>query len=147
VQGFLNGCGYPAPADCGSFGPTPCICQNMAGGCASLSSCLGGPPGGGGAGPGGGLPLACRECFVKAIQGPCANELAKCKANPDCQSEIDCHKSCNFTTECNAKCDATFPNGASGYLSLTLCADCGQCGAECASTDLYASYCATKGGP
>ena len=30
---------------------------------------------------------------------------------------------------------------AEAYATLVMCADCGQCQAECQSTDLFATYC------
>ena len=140
LQGFLNGCGYPAPVDCAPFPQVDCACAAMAGGCSSLDACFGG--GTGGSSPGDpGLPLACRQCFVKAIQGPCDQELSACKQNPECQAELDCHKACQYTAKCNADCDAQHPKGAEAYATLVMCADCGQCQAECQSTDLFATYC------
>lgn len=141
LQGFLNGCGYPAPADCAGFPQADCVCASMESGCTTmLASCFG--VGSGGSSPGEpGLPLACRKCFVTAVQGPCADELAACKQNPECQAELDCHKACNYSAACNAECDAKHPKGAQAYATLVMCADCEQCGAECAGTDLYETYC------
>jgi hypothetical protein len=140
----LNGCNYPAPADCAGFGELDCVCATMDQGCAaSLSTCFGGAGGSPPSHPG--LPPECRNCFVKAIQGPCAKALGVCKANSECQAELDCHKGCNYSTQCNAQCDADHPQGVQDYAALVMCADCEQCGNECASTDLYASYCAYGG--
>lgn len=145
LQGYLNGCGYPAPADCAPFPEVDCVCAAMPTGCSDLlASCFG--QGSGGSSPGNpGLPLACRKCFVKAVQGPCEPELTACKQNPECQAELDCHKACNYSAACNADCDAKHPKGAQDYATLVMCADCEQCGAECANTDLYATYCVYGG--
>ena len=140
VQAFLEGCGHGAPPTCESFAPLDCVCAALGGGCAGLDACLGG--GTGGSSPGEpGLPLACRQCFVKAIQGPCAPELDACKQNPECQAELDCHKGCSYSAECNAQCDAAHPAGAADYATLILCGDCTECAPECAGTALFATYC------
>ena len=141
LQGFLNGCGYPAPADCAGFPEADCVCASMESGCTSmLANCF--DVGVGGSSPGEpGLPVACRKCFVKAVQGACALELDACKQNPECQAELDCHKECQYTAACNAACDAAHPKGAQAYAALVMCADCIECEAECEATDLFETYC------
>jgi hypothetical protein len=91
---------------------------------------------------GGGPPSeACGKCAEAAIQGPCADKYNACTTNFACNQLLDCHSSCEWTSECNAMCDAIIPSGAPLLKSLMQCVICDSCKLLCAGSTVDKSYC------
>jgi hypothetical protein len=91
---------------------------------------------------GGGPPSeACGKCADAAVQGPCLGEYNACINNFACNQLLDCHSSCEWTSDCNAMCDAIIPSGAPLLKSLMQCVVCDACDLLCAGSTIELNYC------
>jgi hypothetical protein len=90
-------------------------------------------------GAGGGAPSdQCEQCLDKVADDVCEPQIAACEDNPVCEAHLDCLESCDFTYDCEAKCNEMFPSME--WFDLVNCVVCGNCLDACFDFSL-AQYC------
>ena len=80
--------------------------------------------------PGDGGSDVCITCQDCSFQGPCFEEMNACSANPDCFAFNDCLANCG-EPDCQAKCEAAFPEGSQLLYDLAFCVLCDACPINC----------------
>lgn len=80
--------------------------------------------------PGDGGSDVCITCQDCSFQGPCFEEMNACSANSDCFEFNDCLANCG-EPDCQAKCEAAFPEGSQLLYDLAFCVLCDACPISC----------------
>jgi hypothetical protein len=77
-------------------------------------------------------PQNCDECqeYATLGQGPCANQVAACFNNADCDTFLNCAQGCMFQT-CVNQCATDHPTGAALYQGIFDCVCDTACPSQC----------------
>ena len=72
-------------------------------------------------------------CIACALEGDCADELAACSNDSDCNAYVSCIDPCTDQA-CTAQCATDHPTGEMLYNNLEVCTVCVQCSVDCADS-------------